>query len=111
MSSRSSTNSRPALRTARRSTASSTIKQSDPVSVARTLDALFNPPRIIQMPQGNQQNVPLPPLPPPVISVVAEVRTKTVIVRAKPIDFDLIEPLIKELDKVAALSPTCGPSS
>ncbi len=71
--------------------------------MAQTLDALFNPPRIIQVPQGNNQGAPLPPLPPPVISVVADMRTKNVIVRAKPIDFELIEPLIKELDKVATV--------
>ena len=76
------------------------IKQSDPVSVARMLDALFNP-RIVLPPQQGNNPAPLPPLPPPVITVVADPRTKSVIVRAKPLDFELIEPLIIELDKVA----------
>ncbi len=78
------------------------IEKADPVSVARTLDELFNPkPRTQRRsPQRDQQPTPPAPAPPPVISVVADLRTRTVIVRAKPTDFEDVEMLIKQLDQV-----------
>ena len=42
-------------------------------------------------------------MPPPKMTVVAEPRTRSVIVRAKPTDFALVENLIKQLD-VSGLS-------
>ena len=78
------------------------IEKADPLSVARTLDELFNPkPRTQQRsPQRGQQPAPPAPAPPPVIGVVADLRTRTVIVRAKPTDFEDVEMLIKQLDQV-----------
>ncbi len=78
------------------------IHQADPLAVAQTLDALFNPKPIrTQQQRGNQrgQQAQPPPQPPPVISVAADQRTRSLIVRAKPLDFDIIEPLIKVLDQ------------
>jgi len=86
------------------------VRQADPAAIAQTLDALFNPK--IKVPQKRQQpsrggdrsrggQKPQPvQLPKPVITVVADVRTRSVIVRAKPADFEVIIPLVKELDKV-----------
>ena len=81
------------------------IEKADPDSVARTLDDLFNPKprtqqRSQQRGQQGQQPAPPAPAPPPVISVVADLRTRTVIVRAKPVDFEDVEMLIKQLDQV-----------
>ena len=99
------------------------MKDADAVSVARTLDDLFNPrsrlsAQLLQQMQGRGQQVqqgrgrpgqpqpqPQPAQiaaalpPPPSISVVADPATKSVIVRAKPVDFELIEPLIKHMDQ------------
>ena len=74
------------------------VAQADAVAVARTLDALFNPRVLPQMPFNPRQPPPVPP--PPTINVVADVRTKCVIIRAKTLDFELIEPLIKQLDQI-----------
>jgi len=73
------------------------IEKADPESVARTLDELFNP-----KPKAMPKNYkgPPPPSPPPVISVVSDLRTRLVIVRAKPVDFDAVEDLVKQLDQV-----------
>jgi len=80
------------------------VIHADPESVARTLDTLFNPKqrRTPQPAKGKKgKAAPAAPLPPPVISVVADTRTSTVIVRAKPVDFQVIESLIQLLDKEA----------
>jgi type II secretion system protein D len=84
------------------------IAQADPAAVARTLDALFNPrvPQVIQVGGGRGQLAAPPVPPPPVISVVADVRTKCVIIRAKPMDFELLEPLIKQLDQIPTVVTT-----
>jgi type II secretion system protein D len=93
------------------------IGQADPAAVARTLEALFNPRAQmlrIPMPQGGGGRGQGPamammaqqPAPPPVINVVADARTKCVIVRAKPLDFEIIEPLIKELDQIPTVVTT-----
>ncbi len=73
------------------------IEKADPQTVARTLDELFNPK---PKPQPKGQKGPPAPAPPPVISVVADLRTRSVIVRAKPLDFEDVEMLIKQLDQV-----------
>ncbi len=76
------------------------LKEADPLNVARALgDLLKQDP--ISIPQGQ------PGQPPPVtflraqqprITVVAEPRTRSVIVRARPTDFILLESLIKQMD-------------
>ena len=72
------------------------LKDADPVLVARTLSEVLKqdpiqlpqqpgqPPRVVQ-----QQ---------PKITVVAEPRTRSIVVRARPTDFNLLESLIKQLD-------------
>ncbi len=90
------------------------MKEADPVIVARTLSELFKPEQIqVQQPPHQQapQQAQQPPAPgqirtitpAPKITVVAEPRTRSVIVRAKPTDFALLESLVKQLD-VAGLS-------
>jgi type II secretion system protein D len=78
------------------------LKEADPVIVARTVNQLF---RVDQpQPQQPQQGQPQQPQPAPAqareprITVVAEPRTRSVIVRAKPADFTLVEALINQLD-------------
>jgi len=90
------------------------IKNADPVELAKTLDAMFNPKMKIntaalKAAQAAQQNgrssksgatprITLPPPPPPVITVVPDARTRSLIIRAKPMDFDIITPLLDHLD-------------
>ena len=92
------------------------IKNADPVALAKTLDAMFNPKMKINTAalkaaqQQAQQNgrggksgstaarITLPPPPPPVITVVPDTRTRSLIIRAKPMDFDIITPLLEHLD-------------
>ncbi len=80
------------------------LAQADPVSVAQTLNSLFNPPQPKQ-PQkkgrNNQQQQPAPIKQD--VTVVADARTKSVIVRAKPEDMQLIEGLIAQLDQVSTI--------
>jgi len=78
------------------------IEKADPESVARTLDELFNPKPKQRQPQrgGGQAQAPAAPEPPPSISVVSDPRTRCVIVRAKPNDFEDVERLIKVLDQI-----------
>ncbi|MBL7220010.1 MAG: hypothetical protein ISS69_07845 [Phycisphaerae bacterium] len=80
------------------------IAHGDPTVVAKTLSDLFNPPKqpAAARPQGRGgRGAAAAPaiVPPPVITVVADRRTSSVIVRAKPMDFEIIDPLVKELDK------------
>jgi type II secretory pathway component GspD/PulD (secretin) len=83
------------------------LHEADPVVVARTLSELFRPDQGglgaganaggrygRRPPAGQQPGV----VPAPRIVVVAEPRTRSIIVRAHPTDFSLVEPLIKELD-------------
>ncbi|MBM4017165.1 MAG: hypothetical protein FJ288_02375 [Planctomycetes bacterium] len=80
------------------------IAKADPTAVARTLDALFNPRPVLQMQRGPQgQPIPVPP-PPPVINAVPDVRTASLIVRAKPLDFELLEPIITHLDQIPTVA-------
>ncbi|MFB3892666.1 MAG: secretin N-terminal domain-containing protein [Phycisphaerae bacterium] len=90
------------------------IKNADVQVVARTLNDLFNPkPTVVpgqqrqpRTPRGggmppDQQPIVAPqvvPTGPPVITVVAHIPTKTLFVRAKPMDFDIVEAVIKQLD-------------
>ncbi len=77
------------------------IKDADPVVLARTLTELLKqdpvqvqqpgqPPRVVQ-PQSR-------------ITVVPEPRTRSVIVRARPTDFALMESLIKQLDTAGQMA-------
>jgi type II secretory pathway component GspD/PulD (secretin) len=88
------------------------IKQADPVSVAETLNRLFNPQRQAAARQPAQQRgqqeergrrpQPAPaPAPQQVITAVADPRTRSVIVRASEAHFEIIEPLINQLDLVS----------
>lgn len=74
------------------------LKEADPVIVARTLNDLFRvePVRVEQTVQrpGEVHTV----RPQPKLTAVAEPRTRSVIVRAKPTDFALVESLLKQLD-------------
>jgi type II secretory pathway component GspD/PulD (secretin) len=72
------------------------LKEADPVVVSRTLtDLLKQEP--IQVPNQPGQP-PITRTQQPRITVVAEPRTRSVIVRARPTDFTFIESLIKQLD-------------
>ena len=78
------------------------LKDADPVVVARTLTELLRQDSL-GVPQQPGQPAP-PPNPGAVaaarqrITVVAEPRTRSIIVRARPTDFALMESLIKQLD-------------
>jgi type II secretion system protein D len=76
------------------------LKEADPIVVARTINQLFRvePPPQPQQPQPQQPQQPQPQGREPRITVVAEPRTRSVIVRAKPADFTLVENLVKQLD-------------
>ncbi len=82
------------------------VKIADPNSIARTLNTLFNPRPVAapaRQPQQRGQRgeqAAQPPQPAkPTILVAADARTRSVIVRAKPVDLTLIEELIKQLDE------------
>ncbi|MFW6155541.1 MAG: secretin N-terminal domain-containing protein, partial [Planctomycetota bacterium] len=101
------------------------IEQADPEAVAATLNALFNPtaqarararqPQQRQPRQSNngdddddrpqaRQRQPQPqPQPTPRIAVVADARTRHVIVRAKPTELDMIDGIVKQLDQVTTV--------
>ncbi len=98
------------------------LQEADPVVVARTLNELFRPEqgqgglggganaggrsgrRAAEAPQPGQPPVVAPPAR---IIVVAEPRTRSIIIRAHPNDFALVEPLIKQLD-AAGLNAQLG---
>ena len=89
------------------------ITKGDPVAVAQTIDDLFNPRPILpqqgqpqpQQPpqQRGQRGQPQQPqqivMPKPTVVVVPDLQTRSIIVRAKPVDFEVIEPLVKHLDQ------------
>ncbi len=82
------------------------IKNGDPNTVAKTLSTLFNPPKQSRTTQRQPKKdgkaaTPTAIIAPPVITVVADTRTSSVIVRAKPMDFEIIESLVKQLDQDA----------
>jgi type II secretion system protein D len=99
------------------------LREADPVVVARTLNELFRPDqgqaglggganagggrsgrRSAEQPQPGQPPVVVPPAR---IVVVAEPRTRSVIIRAHPNDFALVEPLLTQLD-AAGLNAQLG---
>jgi len=83
------------------------IEKADPAGVAQTLMELFNPKQdrrpVTRTDSRGRRITETPPAAPPVISVVADQRTRSIIVRAKPIDFEMVEPMIKHLDEVATI--------
>lgn len=72
------------------------IVNADPAIIGETLDRLFNP----QTPQQQGRRTVMPE---PNITIVPESRTRRLIVRAKPLDFEVIESVIKQLDTVATV--------
>ena len=82
------------------------LKQADPAAVAQTLDSLFNnkqsqaPQRPQRRGKHGQRSAPQPAK--PTISVVADPATRSVVVRATPQDFDVIQGLIQQLDSATA---------
>ncbi|MDP6542500.1 MAG: secretin N-terminal domain-containing protein [Phycisphaerae bacterium] len=81
------------------------VKHGNPTVIAKTLSNLFNPPKQPAARNTGRGRGAAPPavIPPPVITVVADQRTSSLIVRAKPMDFEIIDPLVKELDKDATV--------
>ncbi len=73
------------------------LKDADPIVVARTLNELLRMPPVTVTPQRPGEPVRTVEQPPR-ITVVAEQRTRSVVVRARPTDFALMESLIKQLD-------------
>jgi len=83
------------------------LKDADPVIVAKTLTDVLRPEPIQLTPAQLQQLAGgVPPQQPPKITVVAEPRTRSVVVRARPTDFALLESLIKQLDDAGASAHT-----
>lgn len=71
------------------------LKEADPVLVSRTLsDLLKQEPVQVQQPGQAPRLVQQPPR----ITIVPDARTKSIIVRARPTDFNLIETIVKQLD-------------
>ncbi|MSU60844.1 MAG: hypothetical protein EXS31_00360 [Pedosphaera sp.] len=72
------------------------LKEADPVAVARTLSDLLKqePVAVPQQPGQPPRTV----TPQHRITVVSEPRTRSIIVRARPTDFPLIESIVKQLD-------------
>ena len=91
------------------------VKNADPASLVKTLDALFNP-RAAPGPQANQarqrggqpgQQPPQQPRQPapaapakPSVTIAADVRTRKIVALAKPAELELIGKLIEQLDTV-----------
>lgn len=72
------------------------LKEADPVAVAKTLSELFKPePVRVQQREGQPQQVITPAAR---MTIVAEPRTRSIIVRAKATDFVLLESLLEQLD-------------
>lgn len=88
------------------------IEHADPVAAAKTLDDLYNAAyhkgqqeaenRRRATPPGMQMPA-VPAGPPPEIVAVPDARTQQIIVRAKPLDFEVITEILKELDKDASI--------
>ncbi|HLU49162.1 MAG TPA: secretin N-terminal domain-containing protein, partial [Planctomycetota bacterium] len=72
------------------------LQAADPVKTVEILEGLFNPRQSERPRQGEERGA----LPPPKISAVADPRARSVIVRAKPTDFVLIEEIVAQLDSL-----------
>ena len=75
------------------------LKEADPVAVAKTLTELFKPDPVARQPQQQQQGQPQQVVSQaPRMTIVAEPRTRSIIVRGKSTDFILLESLLEQLD-------------
>lgn len=99
------------------------IRNSDPVAVAKVLNDLFNPRRAAapaanqqanrrggtqpnQAQQGRGQTQPQPQQAAPAggtVTIVADARTRNLIVRAKPMEMEMVRALIEQLDQKATV--------
>ena len=75
-----------------------TLKEADPEGLAKALLDIYSRPEKTVVEDGKTKKVPQPPK----IVVVPDLRTRSVIVRAEPLDFEFIELLVKELDVIGA---------
>jgi type II secretory pathway component GspD/PulD (secretin) len=72
------------------------LKEADPVIVARTLTDLL---RVEPVQVQAQPGLPAHVIPQaPKVTIVAETRSRSIIVRARPTEFNLIESIVKQLD-------------
>lgn len=78
------------------------LKDADPVVAARTLTELLRQDPVLVQVQPGQQPQMRPQQ--PRITVVAEPRTRSIIVRARPTDFPLLETLINQLDSAGQVT-------
>ncbi|HTG44972.1 MAG TPA: secretin N-terminal domain-containing protein, partial [Verrucomicrobiae bacterium] len=72
-----------------------TLKEADPIAVAKTLSELFKPEPVPVQRQGQQPQLVTPA---PRMTIVAEPRTRSIVVRGKATDFILLESLLEQLD-------------
>ena len=72
------------------------LKEADPEGLAKALLDIYARPEKTVVEDGKTKKVPQPPK----IVVVPDLRTRSVIVRAEPLDFEFIELLVKELDVI-----------
>lgn len=71
------------------------LKEADPVVVARTLTDLLKQDPV---PTQNRQGQPITVVPQRHITIVPDSRTRSLIVRARPTDFPLVETIVKQMD-------------
>ena len=74
------------------------LKEADPEGLAKALLDIYARPEKTVVEDGKPKKVPQPPK----IVAVADPRTRSVIIRAEPLDFDFIEQIIEDLDTVGA---------
>jgi len=74
------------------------LKEADPEGLAKALLDIYARPEKTVVEDGKTKKVPQPPK----IVAVPDLRTRSVIVRAEPLDFEFIELLVKELDVIGA---------
>ena len=70
------------------------LKEADPEGLAKALLDIYARPEKTVIEDGKPTKVPQPPK----IVAVPDLRTRSVIVRAEPLDFEIIDKLVKELD-------------
>ena len=70
------------------------LKEADPEGLAKALLDIYARPEKTVIEDGKPKKVPQPPK----IVAVPDLRTRSVIVRAEPLDFEIIDKLVKELD-------------
>ena len=70
------------------------LKEADPEGLAKALLDIYARPEKTVIEDGKPTKVPQPPK----IVAVPDLRTRSVIVRAEPLDFEIIDKIVKELD-------------